>query len=65
MNLGKNIQAARKRAGMTQKELAKIIGVLQKDISRWENNHLTPNAIMFGNICRAIGASADEILELK
>ena len=65
MNLGENIKKARKAAGVTQKELAERLQVYQKDISRWENNELTPNAIMFAKICRELNASADEILELK
>lgn len=65
MNLGENIKKARKAAGVTQKELAERLQVYQKDISRWENNELTPNAITLAIICRELNASADEILELK
>ena len=65
MNLGENIKTARKAAGVTQKELAERLQVYQKDISRWENNELTPNAITLAKICRELNASADEILELK
>lgn len=39
--------------------------VYQKDISRWENNELTPSAITLARICRELGASADEVLELS
>ena len=65
MNLGENIKKARKAAGVTQKELAERLQVYQKDISRWENNELTPNPITLAKICRELNASADEILELK
>lgn len=65
MNLGQNIQKARKAAGITQKELADILNVYQKDISRWENNDKTPNVYTFAKICEALNASADEILELR
>lgn len=65
MNLGKNIQQARKNAGFTQKALAEQLHVYQKDISRWENNELTPSALTFAKICAILHASADEILELK
>ena len=55
MNLGENIkEQRRKAAGVTQKELAERLQVYQKDISRWENNELTPNAIDTGeNLQRA------------
>ncbi len=65
MNLGKNLKEARKVAGVTQKELAERLQVYQKDISRWENNELTPNAITFARICKELNASADKILELN
>lgn len=64
MNLGENIKKARKRAGVTQKELAERLKVYQKDISRWENNELTPSALTLARICRELSASADKILEL-
>lgn len=65
MNLGENIKQARKAAGVTQVQLADVLGVYAKDISRWENNVLTPNTLTFAKICKALGASADELLELK
>lgn len=63
MNLGENLQKARKAAAVTQKELAEHLGVYQKDISRWERNELTPSAVTLGKICTYLHASADEILE--
>lgn len=65
MDLGKNIQKARKAAGVTQIQLAERLGVYQKDISRWEKNDLTPNVLTFAKICKELNASADELLELK
>ncbi|MCD8364478.1 MAG: helix-turn-helix domain-containing protein [Clostridiales bacterium] len=65
MSLGQNIKKARLEAGMYQKELAERLNVYQKDISRWENDTLTPSALTLGRICKELGASADEILGLK
>ena len=65
MNINENIKKARKAAGITQKELAKIIGVHQKDISRWENGERTPSIEAFFGICKALKTSADTLLELK
>ena len=65
MNLGDNIKHARKKSGISQMKLAEILGVKQKDISRWENNSRTPNVITFGEICKALNVSADEVLEIK
>lgn len=65
MDLGENIKEARKNAKMTQKAVAEILDVRQKDVSRWETNVQTPNIITFKKLCQAIGASADKILELN
>lgn len=63
--IGENIRAARKKAGVSQKELAERLQVHQKDISRWENGAHIPTVEMLIKICRELNASADEILELK
>lgn len=65
MNINENIKKARKAAGITQKELAEMIGVQQKDISRWENGERTPGIETFSNICKALKASADTLLEME
>lgn len=59
-----NIKAARKAAGITQEDLAKMIGVYQKDISRWENGERLPSLEIFAEICKALNVSADLILEI-
>lgn len=65
MNFSENLQKARKKAGISQKELAERLQVYQKDISRWEHGERTPSVEVFTRICRELGASADEILELN
>lgn len=65
MDLGENLKNARKAAKVTQKELAEAVGVYPKDISRWENNQRTPSAIALAKLCEALGASADDILEIN
>lgn len=65
MSIGENIKKARKTAGMSQKELAERLEVYQKDISRWETGERTPSLEVFARICRELGASADDLLELN
>lgn len=65
MDLGANLKNARESAGMTQKELAGVLGNTQKDISRWERNDRTPNVLTLKKICETVGTSADRILEIK
>ena len=64
MNIGENLKTARKRAGVSQKELAERLGVYQKDVSRWENGERTPSVEVFARICKTLNASADKILEI-
>lgn len=63
MNLGANIRGARKKAGITQLELAERLKVYQKDISRWENGKYVPGVDTISEICRALNVSADILLE--
>lgn len=65
MSLGENLKKARIEAGVKQKDLAERLQVYPKDISRWESGERTPSAVTLGRICRELGASADEILELR
>lgn len=41
--IGKNITLARKRAGLTQEELAEKTGVTAQAVSKWENAHNLPD----------------------
>lgn len=65
MSIHENIKKARKEQGMSQVELAAILDVHQKDVSRWENGDRTPGLEMFAQICKALKKSADELLELN
>lgn len=65
MTIGEKLKQTRVDAGVSQVELAERIGVYQKDISRWENGERTPSVEAFAKICRALNASADELLEIK
>lgn len=43
IDLGGNIRKARLAKGLTQKELAELIGVKHNSISDWENNKCSPD----------------------
>lgn len=59
--MGEKLKAARKAAGMTQAELAEKAGVLQKDVSRWENG-LEPRALTLKKLAQALGCSMDDLV---
>ena len=42
MNLGENIKKARKAAGVTQKELAALLGVSRRTVENWEQRRTRP-----------------------
>ena len=42
-NIGQFIQELRKSKNMTQKDLAEIVGVSDKTISKWENGNSMPD----------------------
>ena len=43
INIGKSLKEHRENAKLSQNELAKITGIKQQNISRWENNTHLPN----------------------
>lgn len=63
--IGKNIHKFRKQKGLTQSELAEILGVKNTTVSNWETGDNNPPADLLGNICDALGISATELLGLK
>lgn len=65
MEFGEKLAKVRKEKGFTQKQLAEEMGVYQKDISRWEQGKIEPGVFTLKKICEILGASADELLEIK
>ena len=58
---GAKIRAARKAAGLTQPQVAEVMGCRQKDISRWENGR-PMLAETLKRLAAALGCSVDELL---
>ncbi|MBQ4591499.1 MAG: helix-turn-helix transcriptional regulator [Clostridia bacterium] len=61
MNIGKNITAFRKDAGMTQEELAGQIGVSAQAVSKWETGVSMPDILLLPVIADVFGITVDEI----
>ena len=55
LTTGERIKQARKQAGMTQKELAKKLGISYVGVSQWENNLRNPKQETIQRIADAIG----------
>lgn len=58
----KYLQYYRKRAGLTQEELADAIKVQENTVWRWEKGRATPSAEMVRLIAGALGISEAELL---
>lgn len=60
--LGKRIQELRQENNMSQKDLAKLVGVSDVAISRWERGTRIPNAENIVNLANVFKISADYLL---
>ncbi len=62
--LAANIAAERKRAGMTQAELAEVLGYSDKTISKWERAEGLPDVLCLKRMADRFGISVDALLTL-
>ena len=61
MTIGKNIAELRKNRGMTQEQLAEILGVSAQSVSKWENDTTMPDIMLLPAISGCFGISVDEL----
>lgn len=64
-DIGKFIQEIRKEKGLTQKELAELIGVSDKTISKWENGNSSPDTSMLMSLSEALEITVNELLSAE
>jgi len=64
-NLGETIKALRIENGLTQPQLAKMVGVSNGIISIWENNINEPKATYIKRLALVFDVSADYLLNIK
>ena len=63
--IGSRIAGARKAKGMTQEELANILGVSSQAVSKWENDASCPDISMLPRLAKELGLTTDELLTGK
>ena len=61
MTIGKNIADLRKNSGMTQEQLAEILGVSSQTISKWENEVTMPDIMLLPVIAGCFDITVDEL----
>ena len=64
-HLGETIKALRTEKGLTQPQLAKLVGVSNGMISIWENNINEPKASYIKLLAQTLDVSTDYLLGLK
>lgn len=64
-NIGEFISQLRKQKGMTQRELAELIGVSDKTISKWEHGNSMPDTSLLIPLCSALDVSVNELVSCK
>ena len=60
--IGKFIASQRKERGLTQRELAEELGVVDKTVSKWERGRGLPEVALMLPLCAALGISVNELL---
>ena len=61
--LGRDLKAARLRAGLTQRELATRAGVALAFLAQIESGASNPDLRMIGALAKAVGRAACELLQ--
>ena len=63
--IGSRIRKYRESRGLSQKDLADLIGVSNSRISNWEQGINRPNADIVADICKALNISPSELLDVQ
>lgn len=59
-----SLKAARVNAGLTQKQAAKLLGISNCTLGKWENGASFPNAKQISMLCNLYGVSYNDLIFL-
>ena len=62
LKIGRYIQARRKAAGLTQKELAERLNISFQAVSKWENGETLPDTGLLLKLCDELNTTVDRLL---
>ena len=62
MTFGEKLQQVRKAAGLSQEQLAELVGMSRQAVSKWETDQAAPDIDKLALLCGVLGVSADELL---
>lgn len=63
--IGSRIARFRKANGMTQEDLANLMGVSSQAVSKWENDASCPDISLLPQLSKVLGVTTDELLTGK
>ena len=63
--IGSRIRRYREERGLSQKQLAELIGVKNNRVSNWEQGLNRPDADILATLCRALQVSPSELLDVR
>ena len=61
IKIGRFIAACRKRANLTQLQLADRLGITDKAVSKWERGITMPDTSIMLELCDILGISVNEL----
>ena len=64
-SMGEIISALRKEKRMTQKELADMLNITDKAVSKWERNIACPDTMTIPRLAEILGVSVEELMNAK
>lgn len=64
-SMGDIISTLRKEKGMTQKDLADMLNITDKAVSKWERNIAFPDTATLPKIAEIFGVSVEELMNTK
>ena len=63
--LAENIQILRKRAKMSQEQLAELTGTSRQTVSKWELGESVPDVLACDRMAEAFGISMEDLLHYE
>lgn len=57
-----NLKNARKESGLTQKQVANALGVVESCYANWEQGRTEPNIEMLRKLCAIFDVNVDELI---
>ena len=63
IKIGRFIAECRKKANLTQMQLAEKLGITDKAVSKWENGNCMPDYSIIKPLCKELGITVSELMD--